>query len=168
MTKIEIDSAIWVGTQLWRASHSDGRSDRDEWVGFQGEGGQRRQCLGSLCERIAAKALGIYWPSAFDNFSEADLPHNIEVRLVGREHYGVRVYPRNDDSRRVLGVVVPPGLERAGRYRVCGWTLAGDAKVDDFQIAPHGRPPMYAFPQPLLRPVAELRRMCAGELAGRA
>jgi hypothetical protein len=165
-TLFEWRSASLVGVWIWEASHSDGRSDRDSWRGFTEtpDAGKKQQALGSLAERIAAKALGIYWPSAFNNFAEADLPHNVEVRLIGVPHYGLRVYPRNDDSRRVIGVVIPRGEERALRYRVAGWILAGDAKREEWSLAPHGRPPMFAVPQDQLRPVGELQEIVAEEL----
>lgn len=166
MTELEIDGAIWTGTQIWRKSHADGRNDRNGWRGFtEGENpGQRHQCLGALAERIAAKSLSIYWPSACDNFGDADLAYNVEVKLIGAAHYGLRVYPRTHDSRRVIGVVIPKGTERDLRYRVAGWYVAGEAKRQDWAMAPHGLPPMYCVPQAALRRVAELREMIAQEM----
>ncbi len=166
-TYIELRSACIVGRWIWEASHEDGRKDRDGWRGFtEGENpGLRHQCLGSLCERIAAKALGIYWPSSFNNFGEPDLPHNVEVKLIGVSHYGLRVYPRTHDSRRVVGVVIPKGTERQSPYRVAGWYIAGDAKREEWKLDPHDRAlPMYGVPQEELRPIPELRRMIALEV----
>ena len=133
---------------LWEKSHADGRSDRDDWSGFRNgdDGGLRQQMLGALCERIAAKGLDVYWPESVDGFSDPDLSHEIEVRLIGADHYGLRVYPRTVDTRRVVGVVVPRGCER-GPYRLPGWIVAADAKRPEWQMAPHDRPPMYAVPQ---------------------
>jgi hypothetical protein len=167
LSEYEVDFAIQVGVRIWRDSQADGRSDRDGWVGFQGDGGKRRQALGSLCENIASACLGIHWPMSVNQFGEPDLPHNVEVRLIGLPHYGLRVYPRNDNSRRVVGVVVPPGEERAGTYRVAGWYLAGDGKRAEWQMSPHDRPPMFAVPQSVLRHPSELRMLIAHEVIAR-
>jgi hypothetical protein len=169
LNPLEFRSAAVVGVWIWEKSHANGRADRDAWQGFNGDRGKRIQALGSLCERIAAKCLGIYWPSAVDNFTEPDLDHNIEVRLIGCEHYGLRVYPRTDDTRRVIGVVMPEGTERGNppgsfRYRVAGWCQAGDAKRDEWQMAPHGRPPMWCVPQSELLAPQSLRDIIVREM----
>jgi hypothetical protein len=178
-SSLEFKAAILVGRWIWQRSHRAGRQDRDGWAGFQRgrQPGKRHQQLGSLAERIAAKGCHVYWPSAVDNFGDADLPHNIEVRLIGRDHYGLRVYPRTHDSRRVVGVVIPPGSERGDppgsyRYRVAGWFLAGDAKrlgeERNWKMAPHKRPPMYCVPQAELHSVRSLRYLIAEEERGTA
>ena len=165
LTAHEIRRACEIGRLLWEKSHADGRSDRDGYSGFTngGDAGLRQQMLGALAERVAAKGLGVYWPESIDGFSDPDLPHNIEVRLVGADHYGLRVYPRTPNTRRVVGVVIPKGHER-GPYRMPGWIVAADAKRDEWQMAPHGRPPMFAVPQNDLRPMAWLQTMIASEL----
>jgi hypothetical protein len=165
LAPFEWQSAWLVGQWIWEHSHQDGRSDREGWKGFtEGQdAGLRQQCLGSLCERVAAKALDLYWPSAVDNFSEPDLSHNVEVKLIGVEHYGLRIYPRMHDSRRVVGVVVPRGSEQ-GPYRVAGWYPARQAKRPEWMLSPHGRPPMFAVPQEHLRSLRELRQIIAREI----
>jgi len=175
LSRLEWWVAVKTGVLVWRTSHADGRTDRDEWRGFtEGpDAGKRQQALGSLCERIAAKNLEVYWPGVVNNFGGPDLPGNVEVRLIGKERYGLRVYPRDHDSRRVIGVVVPLGCERGKptktfRFRVAGWIEAGTAKRDEWKHAPHGRPPVYFVPQDALRHPAELRRIIREEAAAAA
>jgi hypothetical protein len=165
LTRYERERALEHGKILWERSHEDGRSDRDKWSGFTegDQAGLRQQQLGALAERVVAKALSIYWPESLDGFSRPDLPHNIEARLIGVEHYGLRVYPRNPGSRRVVGVVIPRGHED-GPYRIPGWILAENAKRPKWKIAPHGRPPMYCVPQPDLWPLSDLLRLIATEV----
>lgn len=174
LNPLEWRGAVITGKWIWRYSHRDGRKDRDDWQGFKKgkHPGRRQQILGSLCERIAAKCLGIYWPSAFNNFSRADLPHDVEVRLIGADTYGLRVYPRNADHLRVIGVVIPRGSERGEprgsyRFRVAGWRFAKDGKQPCWEMAPHGRPPMYCVPQDQLHHPATLRALILREKEGR-
>ena len=153
LTDHEIDIAAYHGALIFRKSQRDWRANRPTVNGD----GRRIQMLGAVAERAAAKALGIYWPSAVDQGGLPDLPHEIEVRMIGIEHYGLRVRPRDPDDRRVVGVVIPRGGERAP-YRLPGWILAGDAKRKEWLMDPNGGGwPFYAVPQHSLRPLAELR-----------
>jgi hypothetical protein len=98
-----------------------------------------------------------------ENYKKADLPHNIEVRLIGEDRYGLRVYKKDDASRRVVGVVIPPGKER-GPYRIAGWIIAADAIQDCWEMAPYGGRPMYPVPQEHLRPMSELKSLTRGPI----
>jgi hypothetical protein len=153
LTDSEYRGACDVGRWMYEKSHADGRSDA---YGFDGDG-ERIQILGSLCERAAAKALGIYWPGAIDQGDAPDLAFGVEVRLMGRDWYGLRLRPKDHDHRPNVGVVIEPGRE-AGPYRIPGWIIAGDGKRPEWMMAPNGRLPMYAVPQSSLRPLAELHR----------
>ena len=120
----------------------------------------RVQCLGALAEAIACKALEIPIALTNETFNVEDLPGGIQVRLIGAEHYGLRVYLKDDPNWKVIGVVIPPGKERSGSYRVAGWCLASEAQGKlEWEMAPCNRPPMYCVPQNCLRSVSELRQI---------
>lgn len=160
LTSWEFQTACLVGRWMYEKSQADGRSDAH---GFEGDG-ERIQMLGSLAERAAAKALDVHWPAGIDQGDLSDLPHNIEVRALSRDWYGLRVRDSDLDDRRVVAVIIPEGLERLGPYRLPGWITAEQAKRTDWVISPNGRPPMFAVPQDHLYPIAELRRLCAREV----
>ena len=157
LTGEEIRYAIDTARRMRELSKREGHLDHraggskpfNEKIAF------RIQALGQCAELAARKVLGYPMKFVTENFRDADLPDNIEVRLIGRDHYGLRVYPRTDDSRRVVGVVIPPGREREP-YRIPGWIKAVDAKRPQWEMAPCGRPPMYAVPQEHLRDPREL------------
>lgn len=112
------------------------------------EQGERSQWLGHVCEGVVAKFLGL--PVSVvrsETYAGADLPFNVEVRLVGGNHYGLRVRPCDEDSRRVVGVYLPRG-EEDGPSWIVGWLNAKHAKRPEWLIQPHWpRPPFYAVPQ---------------------
>lgn len=128
----------------------------------------RVQALGDVAEAAIAEALGYPIVLSEGVFNVPDLPDDIQVRLIGVEHYGLRVYDSDEDHWRVVGVVIPRGKERE-RYRLPGWFMAGEAKRHlEWSMAPHNRPPMIAVPQEILRPLSELRQIIRmGEQDGR-
>jgi hypothetical protein len=137
------------------------RGHRDGAGGFghrppTSEQAMRSQCLGSLTEAIVRKGLNIDAPLTHETFNVADLPGGIQVRCIGVEHYGLRVYARDDLNWKVVGVVVPKGMERVSPYRIPGWIYAGDAQRDEWLIAPNDGPPMWAAPQAKLSDAREL------------
>ncbi len=155
LTKQEIDEAALFGRKIYQSSQERGLKDYRPEV-RNGVTGERIQMLGSVAERAAATGLGIPWTHWINTFHDPDLGHNIEVRLIGVNHYGLRVYDKDDDSRRVVGVVIEKGKERQP-YRLPGWIYAGDAKRDEYRMDPHQKGhPMYAVPQWVLRPIREL------------
>jgi len=154
LTEWELRGACNVGRWMYEKSHGDGRSDAH---GFADDGasGLEQQMLGAIAERVVAKALGIYWPGAIDQGAEPDLPHDIEVRLMGRDHYGLRLRDKDPTGRRYVAVVIEPTTKR-GPYRIPGWT-PGTIEIDpEWGMAPNGRPPMIAVPQSALYPLHEL------------
>ena len=161
LTDDEIDYACRTAMKMRELSigrgHKDhraeGTKEYDESVAL------RIQALGALGELVARKFLGYPMKLVTENFSKADLPDNIEVRLIGNNSYGLRIYPRTDDSRRVVGVVIEPGRERSPPWRIPGWIVAEDGKQERWSMSPCGRPPMYAVPQEHLRPVSELKNL---------
>jgi recombination protein RecT len=154
----EIDEAALFGKEMYQSSQRQGLKDYRPEV-RDGVTGERIQMLGSVAERGASKALGIPWTHWIGTFHQPDLHHNIEVRLIGVNHYGLRVYDKDHDSRRVVGVVIEKGKEREP-YRLPGWIYAADAKQASFRMDPHEKNhPMYAVPQYVLRPLSELKEI---------
>jgi len=162
LTDVEIDEALEFGRQMYHLSQCRGLHDHRTFV-RRGVNGERVQSIGSLAERAGAKALGLPWTHWIDTFKSPDLHHNIEVRLIGVDHYGLRIYDRDDDSRRVVGVVIERGAEHSV-YRIPGWINAKYAKRPEYLIDPLNRgQPMYAVPQDRLRSLKELEELIAGE-----
>ena len=144
------------GSTMYLSSQARGLHDKRPGV-RNGVTGERVQRLGSIAERAVAKALGIEWTAWSDTFKAADLHFNIEVRLIGVDHYGLRVYDRDHDSRRVVGIVIERGSEHLP-YRIPGWINAVHAKRREWRIDPHDLgQPVYAVPQDRLHPLALLR-----------
>lgn len=116
----------------------------------------RVQALGAVCEAAVCVALDIPVVLESEVYNVPDLPNGIQIRLIGAQHYGLRVYPADDDSWNVVGVVIPPGCERKP-YRIPGWFNVGQAKKrPEWSMAPHGRPPMFVVPQKCLKPLQTL------------
>lgn len=158
LTSCEIDQAVRHGVRMRKVSM---QRQHKNHKGYNPDDrkAMRVQCLGSLAEAIVCKALGIPVVLTSETFNVEDLPGGIQVRLIGVEHYGLRVYTKDDPSWKVVGVVIPFGKEREGSYRVAGWCLASEAQGNlEWEMAPCGRPPMYCVPQNCLRSVSELRQ----------
>jgi len=150
LSSFERSMAWYRGSTMWLKSRLEGRKDRHPSLGM------RNHIQGMLAEQAAAKALGIYWPMDIDTFHKPDLGHNIEVKMIGADWYGLRIYPWTPDDRRVVAVVLSSGGEQ-GPYRIPGWYIAGEAKQHpEWVIAPNDRPPMWAVPQHELRLIETL------------
>lgn len=118
---------------------------------------------GALGERAVAKWLGVYWPAVIDQQpDESDLPHDIEVRAVSRDNYGLRVYPDDPDGRRCVLVVVE-NVDADVPYRLPGWLPAEDAKRDEW-LTVYRQDPFHVAEQHELRPMRELRQLVVAEL----
>ena len=158
LTDTEIDEAIRHGLRMRKYSKTHSHTDHRTKLSkpYDEKLARRIQALGAVGEAGVRKYLGLPLALESEIYGEADLPYLIEVKVIGRPWYGLRIYPRTPDNRRVVGIVIPPGKERE-RYRIAGWIWARDAKKEeDWKIAPHGGPPMWAVPQSELRPAKEL------------
>lgn len=163
LTDSEINEAARFGGEMYDHSQKSGFKDYRPEV-RNGVDGRRVQQLGSVVERAVAKALGIPWTKWMDTFRSPDLHHNIECRLIGDERYGLRVKPHDEDSRRVVGVVIPKGRERGHPYRIPGWINAKFGKREAYLIDPHDmKRPIYAVPQARLWSLDRLERLIAAE-----
>ena len=162
LTDAEINEAANFGSEMYESSQERGLNDRRPEI-RNGVDGRRVQMLGSVAERACSKALGIEWTHWMDTFRTPDLHHNIEVRLIGVNHYGLRVYDKDHDSRRVVGVVIEKGKEREA-YRIPGWINAIYGKKERYKIDPHNKgQPVYAVPQDKLQPLDTLKFLVNAE-----
>lgn len=158
LTDAEYAEAVTHGRQIYALSQGRGWTDHHNFT-RNGVDGERIQILGSIAERAVSKACGIEWTRWVNTFKAPDLHFNIEVRLIGRENYGLRVYPRDDDSRRVVGVVIERGMERKP-YRIPGWINALHGKRPEWLIDPLNQGhPVYAVPQSRLHSLDVLMQL---------
>ena len=148
----EIDEAIRHGVAMRKLSLSRKHKNHKGYDPDDRKA-MRVQALGALAEAVACRVLRQEIRLESEVYNVADLPNGVQVRLIGRDNYGLRVYPKDDPSWSVLGVVILEGHERVGRYRVPGWYRTSDAlERDDWKMAPNGRPPMWCVPQSELMP----------------
>lgn len=160
LDEVEYWSTCYAGVLLHSLSLKMGLVDR-----MYKPGGDpvRINQVGQLGERVAAKALDLYWSGAARTFSAPDLSHNIEVRTVSNPGWGPKVRKRDAPDKRVVAVHVPDGgLVRD--FEVLGWVLAGDVKKKEYWVTPYGRGGFYAVPGSEMRPIEELRELIREEM----
>jgi len=158
LTDEEYAEAVKRGKAIYRRSQRKRLRDHRAFL-RNGVDGERVQMLGEVAARAIAKALDLEWTDSTDSFKNADLPHNIEARLIGRDWYGLRVYERDHGSRRVVGCVIEKGQER-GEYRIPGWINAIHGKRSEWlqDFLSRGRP-VYVVPQSELYDLDVLRAL---------
>lgn len=117
----------------------------------------RIQQLGAVAELVVRKALGRPMRLPEKTYQAADIPPQTEVRLIGDERFGLRVYGKDLDSRFVVGVVIPRGQEK-GPYRIPGWCSASRAKANPgWKMDPNNKGwPFWAVPQDELESLSTL------------
>jgi hypothetical protein len=125
------------------------------------EDGGRLNALGQVVERAVAKRLNLYWRgTSGEDPHGPDLEPNIQVRLIGVEHYGLRVLPTDPDDRIIIGCVIPRGDWLHGCAAPSWWVPGGIRAVDGranpaWKMNPNNMRPMHAVPQPKLLTVDE-------------
>ena len=159
LTAEEIEYAVRHGVRMRKVSIQRNHKNHENY-NPDDKKAMRVQCLGALAEACVFKALGLEIVLTSETFNVEDLPGGVQVRLIGADHYGLRVYPKDDPEWKVVGVVIPVGQERLGKYRIAGWCFAHEAQSNvDWQMAPCGRPPMYCAPQSALHHPDSLRKL---------
>jgi len=159
LTDKEINYACRHARKMRNVSLAKGDRERKAAINVTGE---RIQMLGAVAELAARKHFGFPMVLRAQNYREPDLPHQVEVKMIGADHFGLRVYERTKDNRRVMAVVIPKGCERVP-YRLPGWIYAADAKREGWLIDPNNKGPMYAVPQDALIPLSDLRDILQAE-----
>lgn len=147
---VEVYVAAMCGRKTWKLSQ-DGKHHEYYRPKEGGPTGERIQMLGDLAVWTVAKYLDRY-PMGFKTYKGPDLSGNIEVRLIGIEWYGLRVYAKDIERRKlVIGVVIPKGKERE-RHRIAGWIPAIEAQKEEWKMNPGNRErPFFCVPQSSLR-----------------
>lgn len=153
LDEVEFWSAMYAGVLIHHLSCKLGLTDR---LIKPGANPVRINQIGQLGERVAAKALDLYWSGAARTYAGADLSHNIEVRTISNPKNGLKVRPRDDPTKRVVGIALPDDLE-CRKFVVAGWIMAGDAKQKRWSRNPYNRGIYFGVPLDQLRPIAELR-----------
>lgn len=160
LTESEIGEAWQVGTA--RRSMSENQDDTENYDGST-EMAVRINQIGALPEAAVRKALGLSVPLTIGTYKQADLPYNIEARLIGVENYGLRVKLTDAPDRRVVGVVIEQGKEYQP-YRIPGWCYAHEARMSEWlQDFGDRSKPIHAVPQHYLRPWSELMEIIKRE-----
>lgn len=152
---VEVYVAAMCGRKTWQLSQ-DGRHHEYHHPKDGGPTGELIQMLGDLAVWSVAKYLDRY-PMGFRSYKGADLSGNIEVRLIGVEWYGLRVYTKDvERNKMVIGVVIPKGRERQP-HRIAGWIPAREATREEWVMNPGDRErPFFCVPQSFLRHIDTL------------
>jgi len=156
-----IDQWIRRGVAMRKYSVVHGHKNKNNYEPTE-EMAKRVQSLGALSEGAVAYGLGYPIELLSEVYNVPDLPNDIQVRLIGVDHYGLRVYPQHDGKGdklhwKIVGVVIERGQERKPPWRIPGWIYARDAQREEWSMDPHGRNAhMWAVPQKFLRDPREL------------
>lgn len=124
--------------------------------------------LGAEGELAFSVGTGVPWPMTVDTFSEPDFPPDVDIKTRGWSltRRGVDlcqllVRPESNPEYRYVHVV---GTE--GDYLIRGWAWGSEVMRREYLCNPKSkkdpkappRPPMFAMPNHLLRPLDELVR----------
>ena len=160
------------GGELRLDALNDGRHDKPNV-----KDGDRSNRLGALAEVAAGDHLGIEVPLKTLVFREPDLPHGIEVKMIGDTWWGLRVDPRYPEWRPVMGVQILRGNDARGNAP-CPWSVPGWCWVKDGSLveswlvkrrttmssvfATGEFPDVFFYPQQMLRHMDGLRALIDG------
>jgi len=153
LTLPEILSATNVGVIRHYESIKDGRkpdptlNSSTNWLFMDIEG-----ALGELC---VAKIRDRYFSATINNFKDADLGEDVQVRTTSNHDYSLIVRPKDDPNHFYFLVT---GMSPT--FCVRGWIKGSDAMQDKYLKAPNGRPQAWFVPQTGLNPVtAKVRKI---------
>lgn len=156
LDEVEINTAALCGRMTYRASQ-DGLHHEYHKPKPDGPNGEHIQMLGELAAWSLAKYLDRY-PMAFRTYKGADMAGVVEARLIGVDHYGLRVYTKDvERGKLVVGVVIPRGHERR-KHRIAGWIPAEDAAKEIWWSNPGDRERgFYCVPQDQLHHIDTIK-----------
>lgn len=158
------DSGVWVqlslpellfGCSIGGMRHFEAvRSGRKDRHGFQAgeQSGLGIHIEGACGEFAAAQALGREFSPTINNFKEADIGKNLQVKTRSRHDYDLLV--RRDDNPEHWFLLVT-GL--APLFCVRGWIKGSDAMKDCYLAAHGGREEAFFVPARDLRPLVKSR-----------
>lgn len=117
------------------------------------ESGIKIHTQGVLGEMMGCRRLHIQYVFTINTFRSADANHNIEFRSTHWVKGKCKVRPIDNDSRRVMMVLIP---KIGDPVYFPGWIMAGDAKKFPKEDKKNAGKPAHWVPQDELRPVEEL------------
>lgn len=108
---------------------------------------------GALAEMAVNKFLGTYWSGAAGKGTPDAPGYDIRMTHLDNGKLCIYAYDKND-----LQFVLAAGLN--GKYKICGWFYAGDAKVEKYVYDKDPvREPCWMVPQEDLHPMETLFEM---------
>lgn len=102
-------------------------------------------------EVAVAKYLGVYWGAPVNNFKDADIGTNLQVRH-SIDHSNNCIIRKRDSSDHFYVLVTG----RLPNYKIQGYVLGKDAKKTQYVRAPCNKEPAWFYPQENLKDVDRL------------
>jgi hypothetical protein len=96
---------------------------------------------GAAGEMAVAKLANIYWNGNMGNLKAADVGR-LQVRTRSRDYYDLILHPTDPDDSAFILVV-----GKAPRFRIVGWIVARDGKLQKWWKDPAGNRPAFFVPQ---------------------
>lgn len=125
-----------------KMSSSFSKTDKDPMVSH---------VQGAIGEMVVAKALGRYFNPTVNSFKDADLGHDIQVRLRVR-HDADMGHNDNDNPDHLYVLVTGRGPD----YCVHGWELGRNVRVPKYRQNLSSLGSLWFVPQNALRPIQSL------------
>lgn len=100
---------------------------------------------GAAAELAYSKFRGMYWGGCVNNYKQADVGKNVQVRSTKLKS-GSLIIRENDEDDHFYVLVVG----KIPNFEIKGWILGKDGKQDKWKKAPNGRVASYFVPQEAL------------------
>jgi hypothetical protein len=140
-----MELAFYVASRRRVESLAKGIPDKH---GYNGDEAFDKDANGACGEMAVAKALNRFWSGPVNTFKNGgDIGKNIQVRTT--PNAGNCLIIRGDDPNDQWFVLV---IGKAPRFDVVGYIRGSDAKKEEFERSPVGRPPAYFVPATALKP----------------
>lgn len=149
LNKTEVELATYVGMKRATSSLLQGHQHAGNIT--RADPAYDYHIRGAMAEMAAAKALGCYWPGAWDTYGrDGDIigrgGQKIEVRYRSADHYDLLLKEDDCPDRPYVLVTGTPPI-----FNVVGWIWGRDGMMDEFWKQVTDRPPSYFVPQSRLR-----------------
>jgi hypothetical protein len=102
---------------------------------------------GAMGEMVVAKARGKYFMPTVNNFKEADLGTNVQVRLRMFHHWDL-IIRDNDNPEHIYVLVTGTGPE----FCIRGWAYAKDVMLPEYRKDHGGSGEAWFIPESALKP----------------
>ena len=135
--ELALATRIGVGRRVQRLQTPE-RKDR---YGLEDDDGWTLDIEGAAGEMAVAKLANIYWNGNMGNLKAADVGR-LQVRTRSRDYYDLILHPTDPDDSAFILVV-----GKAPRFRIVGWIVARDGKLQKWWKDPAGNRPAFFVPQ---------------------